>query len=141
MSIQTWFTVIAFNALVLALPIGAITLWRKPELWLHLWTLFIGVVVGLMDVKATEVQLTVLLLLAFGFFAGFNQPRRAWRWAMLLSVWVPIFGFVALGVGLTQFRAQEQFGSFIALVPAFLGTYAGVIVRQLARKTQDTDIA
>lgn len=136
MSIQTWFTVIAFNTLVLALPIAAIVLWRKPELWLHLWTLFVGVLVGLMDVKATEVQLTVLLLLAFGFFAGFNQPRRAWRWALLLGVWVPIFAFIAMGVGLTQFRVEQQFGSLIALIPAFLGTYAGVVVKRFSSSAQ-----
>jgi len=136
MSIQTIFIVIAFNTLVLALPIAAIILWRKPELWLHLWTLFVGVLVGLMDVRANEVQMTVLLLLAFGFFAGFNQPRRAWRWALLLGVWVPIFAFIAMGIGLTQFRAQQQFGSFIALVPAFLGTYAGVVVKRFSFQSE-----
>lgn len=140
MSIQTWFTVIAFNALVLALPVAAIILWRKPELWLHLWTLFVGVLVGLMDApgRATEVQLTVLLLLAFGFFAGFNQPRHAWRWGLLLGVWVPIFAFIAMGVGITQFRAEQQFGSLIALIPAFLGTYAGVVVKRFSERAQDS---
>jgi hypothetical protein len=138
MSIQTIFIVIAFNTLVLALPVAAIILWRKPGLWLHLWTLFVGVLVGLMDVKATEVQMTALLLIAFGFFAGFNQPRRAWRWALLLGVWVPIFAFIAMGVGLTRFRVQEQFGSLIALIPAFLGTYAGVVVKKLSERAQAT---
>jgi hypothetical protein len=140
MSIQTIFVVIAFNTLVLALPIGAIILWRKPELWLHLWTLFVGVLVGLMDVKATEVQLTVLLLLAFGFFAGFNQPRRAWRWAMLLGVWVPLFAFIAAGIGLTQFQMQQQFGALIALIPAFLGAYAGVVIKKLSERAHASKV-
>jgi hypothetical protein len=139
MSIQSLFTVIAFNTLVLALPVAAIILWRKPELWLHLWTLFVGVLVGLMDVRATEVQMTVFLLLAFGFFAGFAQPKRAWRWALLLGVWVPIFAFIAMGVGLTQFRAQQQFGSFIALIPASIGTYGGVLVKKLSERAQKSE--
>jgi hypothetical protein len=136
MSIQTWFTVIAFNALVLGLFIAAIILWRKPELWLHLWTLFVGVLVGLMDVRATEVQMAILLLLGFGFFAGFNQPRRAWRWGLLLGVWVPLFAFIAVGVGLTQWHMQAQLGSIMALVPAFLGTYAGVLIKKLSARAQ-----
>ncbi len=129
MSLQTWFIVIAFNTLVLALPIAAIVLWFKPKLWLHLWTLFVGVLVGLMDVRATEVQMTVFLLLAFGFFAGFAQTKRAWRWALLLGIWVPIFGFIAMVVGLTPYRPQQQIGALIALIPAFIGTYVGVVVK------------
>jgi hypothetical protein len=89
MSIQTWFTIIAFNALVLALPIAAIILWRKPELWLHLWTLFVGVLVGLMDApgRATEVQMTVLLLLAFQLHRDGRRANPVSRGATVRGVY------------------------------------------------------
>ena len=69
MSSQLLFTVIVFNSLVLFLPVAAILLWLKADLWLPLLMIFLGVIIGLSDLRS-DVQLTALLLLAFGFFAG-----------------------------------------------------------------------
>ena len=138
MSNQLLFTIITFNSFVLFLPIAAIILWRRPALWLHLLTLFVGIVIALFDLRASEVQLPAFLLLTFGFFAGFAQPRRAWLWGLMLGVWVPIFGFIALGVGLAPYYPQQQFGSFIAIVPAFIGSYGGALVKRISPQTEQT---
>ena len=131
MTMQTWFTFIAFSALMLALPIAAIVLWLKPQWWLNLLTLFIGVLVGLMDLQATQVQMTAFLMIAFGFFAGFVQPRRAWRWALMLGAWVPLFGAVAAAARLTNARGVDLVASFAAIAFALVGVYAGVVVKRL----------
>lgn len=136
MSTQTLFTVIAFNTLVLSLPIAALVLWLKPQWWLNLWTLFIGVLIGLMDLRATEVQLTAFLLIAFGFFAGFAQPKNAWRWALLIGIWVPIFGAIASAVRLTNARGVDVFVAFAAMAFALAGVYAGVIVKRFSPTAQ-----
>ncbi len=133
---QTWFTFFAFNALVLSLPIAAIILWLKPHWWLNLLTLFIGVLVGLMDLRATEVQMTAFLLIAFGFFAGFAQPRRAWRWALMLGVWVPLFGAIASAARLTNARGVDVIASAAAIAFALVGVYAGVMVKRFSPPAQ-----
>lgn len=137
MTTQTVFTFIAFNALVLALPIAALALWLKPQWWLNMLTLFIGVLVGLMDLRTTEVQLTAFLMIAFGFFAGFAQPRRAWRWALMLGIWVPIFGAVAAGVRLTNARGVDVIVSLAAIAFALAGVYTGVVVKRLTPRRSD----
>ncbi len=132
MSSQTLFTVIAFNSLVLFLPLAAILLWLRPTLWMHLFTLFLGIVVGLIDLRNSEPQFAALLLLVFGLFAGFAQPRRAWLWALLLGLWVPILALVTYTLHLSNATSTEAVSSIIALIPAFVGAYAGVIVKRFA---------
>ncbi len=131
MSSQVLFTMIVFNALVVFLPIAAILLWLKPNLWLPLLTAFLGVVIGLTDLRS-DVQYTVLLLLVFGFFAGYAKPQHAWVWALLLGIWVPLAEFTAVAIGLKLSYRPDILTSCVALVPAFIGAYGGVFVQWAA---------
>lgn len=133
MSTQILFTMIVFNSLVFFLPIAAILLWLKPNLWLPLLTAFLGVLIGLSDLKS-DVQLTFLLLLVFGFFAGYAKPQNAWVWALLLGVWVPLAEFAALAIGLKLSYRPDILASCVALVPAFIGVYGGVFVQWAATR-------
>ena len=134
MSTQLLFTVIVFDALVLFLPVAAILLWLKADLWLPLLTMFLGVIIGLSDLRS-DIQLTALLLLAFGFFAGYAKPQYAWVWALLLGIWVPLAEFTALAIGLKLSYRPDILASAIALVPAFVGAYGGVFVQWAATRT------
>jgi hypothetical protein len=133
MSTQLLFTVIVFNSLVLFLPVAAILLWLKADLWLPLLTIFLGVIIGLSDLRS-DVQLTALLLLVFGFFAGYAKPKYAWVWALLLGIWVPLAEFTALAIGLKLSYRPDILASSIALVPAFIGAYGGVFVQWAATR-------
>jgi hypothetical protein len=135
MSSQLLFTTIVFNSLVLFLPLAAILLWFKPNLWLPLLTAFLGVVIGLSDLR-NAVPFTALLLLVFGFFAGYAKPQYAWVWALLLGIWVPLAEFTALAMGLKLSYRPDILASCIALIPAFIGAYGGVIVQWAAEKTK-----
>ena len=134
MSNQGLFTVIVFNSLVLFLPVAAILLWLKADLWLPLLMIFLGVIIGLSDLRS-DVQLTALLLLTFGFFAGYAKPKYAWVWALLLGIWVPLAEFTALAIGLKLSYRPDILASAIALVPAFVGAYAGVVIQWAAART------
>ncbi|MCL4395759.1 MAG: hypothetical protein M1482_13320 [Chloroflexi bacterium] len=133
MTTQILFTMLAFNSLVLFLPVAAILLWVKPDLWLPLLTTFLGIVVGLSDLR-NDVQMTALLLLVFGMFAGYAKPQGAWVWALLLGIWVPLIEFVALAIGLRLTTQPDILVSAVALVPAFIGAYAGVAVHWMATR-------
>jgi hypothetical protein len=137
MSTQVLFTMIVFNSLVLFLPVAAILLWLKAELWLPLLTIFLGIIIGLSDLRS-DVQLTALLLLVFGFFAGYARPKYAWVWALLLGIWVPLAEFTALAIGLKLSYRPDILASAIALVPAFVGAYAGVFIQWAATRTNSS---
>jgi hypothetical protein len=135
MPTQLLFTMIVFNSLVFFLPIAAILLWLKPNLWLPLLTTFLGILIGLSDLRS-EVQLTFLLLLVFGFFAGYAKPKNAWVWALLLGMWVPFAEFTALAIGLKLSYRPDILASCVALVPAFIGAYGGAFVQWAATRTK-----
>ncbi len=132
MSNQGFFNWVVFNSLLLFVLLAVIALWRRPSWWLPLLTLLLGIIVGWFDVKATEVSISVLMLLAFGIFAGFAAPRSAWLSALFLGIWVPVFALVAANLHLTNPTTVELVTSFLSLLFAFAGAYAGVVIRHFA---------
>lgn len=129
---QTLFTMVVFYSLVLFVPVAMVLLYVRPQLWNFLFALFLGLVIGWIDMRATEVQPTVLMLLVFGLFLGFAQPAHAWRWALLLAVWVPLGGLAAQLAGLRAGAPAEPgvLASFIAFIPALVGSYGGALANR-----------
>ena len=135
---QNVFNFVLFNSLLLYLPFAALMLWRKPSLWLPLWTLFLGIILGWWDMHSTEVSASVLMLLTFSFFAGYAQPKRAWLSALLLGMWIPIFGGVGRALQLIQTTPTEMLTSLLAFAFTFSGAYGGALVRRFSPPEQLT---
>ncbi len=123
---------IIFNSLLVFVFASAVIMWLRPRWWLLLFTLFLGFVVGWLDLRITEVSASVLMLLTFGFFSGFAQPKRWWLWTLALGLWVPAFAFIASNVGATHPTPTELITSSLALVFPLVGSLAGALVRRLA---------
>ncbi len=121
-----------FNSLLVFVFASAVILWLRPRWWLLLFTLFLGFIVGWLDLRITEVSASVLMLLTFGFFAGFAQPKRWWLWTLTLGIWVPLFAFVAFNLRVTNPTPTELVTSLLALVPPLVGSVAGALVRRFA---------
>ena len=123
-------TIVGFHTLVLYLPVAALILYIRPQAWHYLLTLFLGLLIAFIDLQTDEVQLPALLLLTFGFFLGFAQSTSAWRWAVILGVWVPLIQFFRIIIeGGWERILTEGVGSLLTLAFAFIGTYAGVAIR------------
>ena len=135
---QTLFTVITFNLMILFVPVTAFLLFKWPRLWHLLVALYLGLLVGLTDLRTDDPQLPALLLITFGLFLGFAQPKAAWRWALVLGLWVPALGLVALAARLTSTQLSDVLFSFVALVPALIGAYAGVLVNRFSSRAANT---
>ena len=89
-----------------------------------------GLFAGWIDFNQTEVQPTVLALVIFGAVLGFVRPYRAWRWAIILGLCIPLGFLIFSGLGYKPAELPQPgvYASLIALIPAFIGTYAGVLV-------------
>jgi hypothetical protein len=128
---QGMFNWILFNSLVLYLPLAAFLVWRKPKLWVQLLAFYLGIIIGWWDMQSTEASVAALLLVTFGFFCGFVQPKRAWLNAILLGIGIPVFAQLTAFFHLNPLTVVEQVTSLLALVFAFGGAYAGFFVRRL----------
>jgi hypothetical protein len=133
MHAQLWFTIISFNSMAAYIPLSALILYRRPGAWPYLFSLFNGLLIAFIDLGAGEVQVPALLLLAFTFFTGFASPRGAWRWAIVTGLWVPVFHIVRMGLERNPGASfNESWGSLLALVFAFAGSYGGSFIQRIS---------
>jgi hypothetical protein len=90
-----------------------------------------GFVAGVVDFNNNEPQAAVLVIIFFAGLLGFAQPRKAWRWALIVGLGVPIVYLIATAFGYQPKSLPEPgwYASLIALIPAFFSTYCGVLLR------------
>ncbi len=91
-----------------------------------------GFLAGAVDFNNDEPQAAVIVIVAFTGLLGFIQPRKAWRWALIVGLGVPIVYVIATALGYHSKSVGEPgwYASLIALIPAFISTYCGVLLRK-----------
>lgn len=105
---------------------------------LVLVTLALGTLVGYTDLRAEEVQPAVLLLLSFGVLMGAAYPDGAWRRALMLGLSVPLAHVISHYTGRALPYPVPRFAdTFLALIPAFIGTYIGVALRRVVAPVKE----
>lgn len=84
------------------------------------------------DLHNSEVQAAALVLVVSGCLLGTIWPSGAWRWAIVLGLSIVIGDYAAPHWHLVAREPEPvNWGAMVALIPAFIGTYAGVGVRKL----------
>jgi hypothetical protein len=96
-------------------------------------------VIGWMNLRATDdVQPVAAALMLAGFGFGLYRPWRAWLFAILLFVAIPISGAYADAInfhpGLT--RPAPLYESLVALVPTLIGAYVGAAIGWAMRRAR-----
>jgi len=94
----------------------------------------LGLCAGLLDVKAGDLLLTALFVLASTMLLGALRPEKPWRWTLLVAVFVPIVQLLAY-FSLTQkpYRAQI-YESFLGFLTGVAGAYGGSVVRRVVNE-------
>jgi len=72
---------------------------------------------------------TALPMVFFAMIAAVIQPRKPWRWAIVVAVFIPIARFGALLLFVNKPSTSEMYESFLAILPAIVGAYAGQFTR------------
>lgn len=96
--------------------------------------LVVGLFAGWVDFHNDEPQAAAILLVLFGAVLGFAQPRRAWRWALLIALCIPAAYLIgsALGYQPVSWPKPGLYATLLALIPAFIGTYGGALLNKVA---------
>jgi hypothetical protein len=111
---------------------------NMKQLTFHLSAvLILGTFIGWVDLHVEEVQWSVLFLLLFGAVLGVANPSLPWLSALLLGLSIPAAHLIAPLFHVHPIIPPNHFGwTFLALIPAFIGAYAGALVRALVGATQ-----
>lgn len=64
------------------------------------------------------------MLLSAGIF-GMAAPRRPWRWALAVGIWIPLYAFV-------RHPSTGALAMVVVLIFPLVGAYAGMALRRLA---------
>lgn len=93
-------------------------------------------IIGWIDLQASEVQPVVLLILSSTALLGFVQPPRAWLWALIIGSGILTAHLIGPWLGLNPlYEVQPNvFATLIALIPAFIGAYIGAFIGWLVQK-------
>lgn len=92
-----------------------------------------GLCAGWIDFNCDRVQSVAGMIVLYAGLLGYARPNRAWLWAVIVSLGIPVaylfgphFGFMP-----HHWPSPNLFVTFIGFVPAIVGAYSGVFIREL----------
>jgi hypothetical protein len=106
----------------------------QREGWLWGLGAVLGAFAGFVEVKVGDLLLTAFLVLAFSMFLAFARPERPWRWALLVSVCIPLARLVAAFVLREHTERAQVYESLLAFLPGVVGAYGGHFLRQVINR-------
>jgi hypothetical protein len=91
---------------------------------------------GWVDFNNDEPQAALLVILSSTAILGALFPIRAWLWAMIVALGLPAVYLVSRAMGYQPASPPSPgwYASLLAIIPAFIGAYAGVCVRLIMNR-------
>jgi hypothetical protein len=102
---------------------------RHSEVGIYVLGSVLGIAAGVLDVKAGDLLLTALFVLASTMLLGFLRPKKPWRWTAVVGMGVPL-AQLAVYFLLSQkpYRAQI-YESSLGFLTGIAGAYGGALGR------------
>ena len=102
---------------------------RRSDVFIYRLAILFGIGAGALEVKLADILVTALAVLASTLVLGFLRPRRAWRWIVIVGVFVPLARLSAfLFMGLKPYHAQI-WAAGLGFVTGIAGSYGGAMLR------------
>ncbi len=92
----------------------------KIKMWaLYFLALVIGLLIAWIDSSPgwDDDGITAFVILGVTASMGFFSPGKPWLWALLVTVWIPLYAITS----------THNYTSFLALAIGFVGAYAGAL--------------
>jgi hypothetical protein len=103
---------------------------QKSDALVYGLAVLLGLCAGMLEVTANDILATALFVLISTLALGFLRPRRAWRWIVVVGLFVPLARLaVYLLLGQKPYRAQV-WASGLGFVTGIAGSYAGAMARK-----------
>jgi ABC-type multidrug transport system permease subunit len=89
----------------------------------------LGLLAGWVDIRVGDLLFTALIVLASCMLLGFVRPRHAWRWVLLVGIFVPLMEWFAYSVLSQKPDRAQIYEAFLAFLPGIVGAYGGAFGR------------
>ena len=110
----------------------------KYDVFIYGLAILLGIAAGIVNANLGDVLVTTLFVLISTLALGFMRPRRAWRWILIVGIFVPLLQLITyLWLGWKPYRAQI-WESGLGFLTGTAGCYCGALARlgvdELVRK-------
>ena len=110
---------------------------QSAERSVVLIAIFLGAIAGFVDLFVESAQVAATIIVVFSFLLSLTYPRRAWLWAVLTGMSVPLANTLAVALGYEHLRRPENiYLSYIVFLPAFIGAYSAAFLRRYSAKQE-----
>ena len=92
-----------------------------------------GAAAGWIDIKFGDLLFTALIVLLSCMLLGFVRPRNAWRWIVLVGIFVPLTDWFAYAILSQKPDRAQIYEAFLAFLPGFVGAYGGAFGRGVVK--------
>jgi len=102
---------------------------NKSDSLYWLLGIIFGAACGYVHIRMQDSSLSVLMVTGFTMFLAYKRPKRAWRWAILMGLSMPVAGLVAL---LTRERPSRGMlaGTFAGLAFSIVAAVGGTVLHR-----------
>lgn len=94
----------------------------------------LGIGAGMLDVKAGDLLLTALFVLASTMLLGALRPERPWRWIVTVAVFVPAVQLLAYLLLTEKPYPAQIYESLLGFLTGIAGAYGGSFLRRGMRE-------
>jgi hypothetical protein len=102
---------------------------RKSDIFIYFLAVLFGLSAGLLELELGDLLVTALAVLVSTLVLGFLRPRHAWKWTLIVGIFVPLMRLAAyLVMNQKPYRAQI-WESGLGMVTGIAGSYAGAMAR------------
>jgi uncharacterized membrane protein YjjB (DUF3815 family) len=113
---------------------------KAPENSAVIVAVVLGVIAGSVDLVAGSPQIAAAFIVVFAFLLSLTYPKRAWLWALLTGMFVPLINALAVELGYGYLRRPESlYAAYLAFVPAFIGAYSAAFLRRYTAKQEQKE--
>lgn len=101
----------------------------KSNILNYILGVILGICAGILDVKIGDLLLTAVFVMASTMLLGLLRPQRAWRWVIVVGVFVPIVQLLAYVFLTEKPYAAQIYESFLGFLTGIAGAYGGAFAR------------
>ena len=110
---------------------------KSPEQGAVVVAIILGAIAGAVDLFVKSAQVAATLIVVFSFVLSLTYPRKAWLWAILTAMFVPLGSTLAVELGYGHLRRPESiYLTYMVFVPAFIGAYSAAFLRRYSAKKE-----
>jgi nitrate/nitrite transporter NarK len=102
----------------------------RSDIPFYLLAALLGICAGLLEIKLGDLLATALFVMCSTMVLGFMRPKNAWRWIVVVAVFVPVIRIAAYAILKQKPYRAQIWESALGFLTGIAGAYGGVLARK-----------